>query len=41
LLDGMLMQKIVDPDAISDQEVIQALETLAASLFEFVPQEQK
>lgn len=37
LLDGLLMQKIVDPDAISDADVIHSLETLAASLFEFVP----
>lgn len=37
LLDGMLMQKIVDPEAIRDADVIHALETLAASLFEFVP----
>jgi AcrR family transcriptional regulator len=37
LLDGMLMQKIVEPDAIRDEDVIQALEILAASLFEFKP----
>jgi AcrR family transcriptional regulator len=37
LLDGMLMQKIVDPDSIRDEDVITALETLAASLFELVP----
>ena len=37
LLDGLLMQKIVDPDSIKDEDVIQALETLAASLFELAP----
>jgi hypothetical protein len=37
LLDGMLMQKIVDPAAIKDEDVIAALETIAASLFEFAP----
>ena len=35
LLDGLLMQKIVDPDAFDDDQVIEALETLAGALFEF------
>jgi AcrR family transcriptional regulator len=35
LLDGLLMQKIFDPDAISDEQVIHALEVIAAGLFEF------
>lgn len=35
LLDGLLLQKFVDPDAISDESVVQALEIIAASLFEF------
>ncbi|MDD9936533.1 MAG: TetR/AcrR family transcriptional regulator [Myxococcales bacterium] len=34
MLDGLLMQKIVDPDAIQEEHVIEALETLAAALFE-------
>jgi AcrR family transcriptional regulator len=37
LLDGLLMQKIFDPESISDEQVIQALETIAAGLFEFKP----
>lgn len=37
LLDGLLMQRIVDPEAVQDEQVIQALETLAGSLFEFRP----
>lgn len=35
LLDGLLIQRIVDPDSLDDDEVVDALETLAASLFEF------
>jgi AcrR family transcriptional regulator len=35
LLDGLLLQKIFDPDAISDEQVIHALEVIAAGLFEF------
>ena len=34
LLDGFALQKMVDPDSISDEQVINALETIAASLFE-------
>jgi AcrR family transcriptional regulator len=34
LLDGLLMQHIVDPEAIKEEHVIQALETIAASMFE-------
>jgi AcrR family transcriptional regulator len=37
LLDGLLLQRFVDPDAISDESVVQALEIIAASLFEFTP----
>lgn len=37
LLDGMLMQKIVDPDAVKEQDVIEALELLASALFEQAP----
>jgi AcrR family transcriptional regulator len=39
LLDGLLMQKIVDPESIPDERVIQSLETLAISLFEIAPPE--
>jgi AcrR family transcriptional regulator len=38
LLDGFLLQRIVDPAAISNEQVIHALETIAASLFVFGPQ---
>ena len=34
MLDGMLMQKIVDPEAITEEFVIEALETMAAALLE-------
>jgi hypothetical protein len=34
MLDGLLMQKIVDPDAITEEFVIECLETMAAALFE-------
>lgn len=34
MLDGLLMQKIADPDAINEEFVIEALETIAAALFE-------
>jgi len=33
LLDGLLMQKIVDPEAIDEEFVLQTLETLAMALF--------
>jgi hypothetical protein len=36
-LDGFLLQHIVDPEAIREDDVISALETLAASLFEARP----
>jgi AcrR family transcriptional regulator len=35
LLDGLALQKIVDPESISDEQVVHALETIALSLFEF------
>jgi hypothetical protein len=35
LLDGFALQKIVDPESIGDDQVVNALEVLAASLFEF------
>ena len=34
LLDGLLMQKIVDPDAVQEEFVIEALEAMAQALFE-------
>jgi AcrR family transcriptional regulator len=34
MLDGLLMQKIVDPEAIQEDFVIEALETMAQALFE-------
>jgi len=34
MLDGLLMQKIVDPEAITEEFVIEALETLAQALLE-------
>jgi AcrR family transcriptional regulator len=37
LLDGMLMQKIVDPEAVTEDDVIEALELLATALFEVAP----
>lgn len=37
LLDGMMLQRVVDPSAIVDEQVIQGLELIAASLFEFNP----
>ena len=37
LLDGLLLQRIFDPEAINDEQVIHALETIAASLFVFGP----
>ncbi len=33
MLDGLLMQKIVDPDAFQEEFVLEALETMAAALF--------
>ncbi|MET0386943.1 MAG: TetR/AcrR family transcriptional regulator [Polyangiales bacterium] len=35
LLDGFALQKIVDPESVGDEQVVHALETIAASLFEF------
>jgi AcrR family transcriptional regulator len=35
LLDGLALQKIVDPESIGDDQVVHALETISASLFEF------
>ena len=37
MLDGLMMQKIVDPDAVPEEFVIEALETMAAALFEPKP----
>lgn len=37
LLDGLVMQAFVDPDALKAEDVVFAIETIAASLFE-VPQ---
>ena len=34
VLDGLLMQRIVDPESIKDEQVIASLETIAASLFD-------
>ena len=34
IMDGFALQKMVDPDSISDDQVVGALETIAASLFE-------
>ncbi|MFW5920897.1 MAG: TetR family transcriptional regulator C-terminal domain-containing protein, partial [Polyangiales bacterium] len=34
LLDGLVMQHFVDPDALKPEDVVQAVETLAVSLFE-------
>jgi AcrR family transcriptional regulator len=34
MLDGLLLQKIVDPEAVDEEFVIQALETMAQALFE-------
>lgn len=34
LLDGLVMQHFVDPDALTPEDVVQAVETLAVSLFE-------
>jgi AcrR family transcriptional regulator len=39
LLDGLFLQKIVDPDSIGDEQVVGALEIIAASLFEFTAPE--
>jgi AcrR family transcriptional regulator len=35
LLDGLALQKVVDPESVGDEQVIHALEIIAASLFEF------
>jgi AcrR family transcriptional regulator len=35
VLDGLALQKIVDPESITDDQVVSALETIALSLFEF------
>lgn len=37
LLDGLLMQRVCDPESITDEQVVQALETIAAGLFEYHP----
>ena len=37
LLDGLLMQKIVDADAIRDEDVMEAFSTLLQALFEVGP----
>jgi hypothetical protein len=37
VFDGLALQKIVDPESIGDDQVVSALETIAASLFEFPP----
>jgi len=34
LLDGLALQKMVDPESISDEQVVTALETIAVSLFD-------
>jgi TetR/AcrR family acrAB operon transcriptional repressor len=34
LLDGLVMQHFVDPDALDEQQVVSAIETIALSLFE-------
>ncbi len=34
LLDGLVMQAFVDPDALRAEDVVHAIETIAASLFE-------
>lgn len=34
IMDGFALQKMVDPDSISDDQVVGALETIAVSLFE-------
>jgi AcrR family transcriptional regulator len=38
-LDGFLMQHIVDPDATSEEALLDSFETLASSLFEFEPED--
>jgi AcrR family transcriptional regulator len=35
LLDGLLLQRIFDPEIVTDEQVIHSLEIIAASLFEF------
>jgi AcrR family transcriptional regulator len=35
LLDGLLLQKLVEPESIRDEQVIEALEIIALSLLEF------
>jgi AcrR family transcriptional regulator len=37
MLDGFLMQKIVDPEAITEEVVLEALETMAQALLEPIP----
>lgn len=41
LLDGLLMQKIVDPDAISERDVLEALGTMTQALFEVIPPDER
>ncbi|MGD8861531.1 MAG: TetR/AcrR family transcriptional regulator [Myxococcales bacterium] len=38
MLDGLMLQKIVDPEAVQEEHVIEALEALAAGLLEVDPE---
>ncbi len=40
LLDGLAMQQIVDGRALSEEEVLEAIELMALGLFDFAPQEE-
>ena len=33
MLDGLVMQAFVDPDALSPDEVVSAIQTIAVSIF--------
>ena len=37
LLDGLVMQQFVEPGVLDTKQVVQAIETIAASLFEIGP----
>jgi AcrR family transcriptional regulator len=37
LLDGLVLQRIVDPEAVKDEVVLEALETIAVALFDVAP----
>jgi AcrR family transcriptional regulator len=37
LLDGLFMQSIVDPEAFTEDEVVEMIEMLASAFFEFAP----